>query len=179
MSDEKDIKTQEEEITEETDVVSNTQSEDTPTPEDEIEKLQKSLDEEKDKYLRLLAEYDNYRRRTAKEKTEAYGDASAKVIKEILPALDNFERAAEAESSDQQYKDGTIMIFNQLKDIIGKIGVVEIDALGSEFDPNFHQAIKQEHSDEYPENTVCQVFQKGYMLGDRLIRPAMVVVSQD
>lgn len=133
--------------------------------------------EEKDRYLRLLAEYDNYRKRTAKEKTETYGNAVAKTIEEILPALDNFERAIEAETSDESYKNGIQMIFTQLQDILKKIGVTEIEALNQPFDPNIHSAIKQVDDENFGENTVCQVFQKGYKIGDRIIRHSMVAVA--
>ncbi len=135
------------------------------------------LAEEKDKYLRLFAEYDNYRKRTSKEKIEAYGDATAKAIAEILPALDNFERALEAETTDESYKNGIQMIFNQLQEILKKLGVTEIDALNQPFDPNVHQAIKQIEDENFGENTVCQVFQKGYMLGNRIVRHSMVAVA--
>lgn len=135
------------------------------------------LADEKDKYLRLYAEYDNYRKRTSKEKTEAYGDAAAKTIAEILPAIDNFERALEAETSDEAYKNGIKMIFTQLQDILKKIGVTEIEALNQPFDPKIHSAIKQIDDENFGENTVCQVFQKGYRLGDRIIRHSMVAVA--
>lgn len=135
------------------------------------------LADEKDKYLRLYAEYDNYRKRTSKEKIEAYGDAAAKTIAEILPAIDNFERALEAETSDEAYKNGIKMIFTQLQDILKKIGVTEIEALNQPFDPKIHSAIKQIDDENFGENTVCQVFQKGYRLGDRIIRHSMVAVA--
>ena len=135
------------------------------------------LADEKDKYLRLYAEYDNYRKRTSKEKIEAYGDAAAKTIAEILPAIDNFERALDAETHDESYKNGIRMIFNQLQDILKKIGVTEIEALNQPFDPKIHSAIKQIDDENFGENTVCQVFQKGYRLGDRIIRHSMVAVA--
>lgn len=135
------------------------------------------LADEKDKYLRLMAEYDNYRKRTSKEKIEAYGDATSKTIAEILPAIDNFERALNAETTDESYKSGIQMIFNQLQDILSKIGVTEIEALNQPFDPNIHSAIKQVDDEDFGENTVCQVFQKGYKLGDRIIRHSMVAVA--
>ena len=136
------------------------------------------LAEQKEQYLRLFAEFDNFRKRTAKEKLETYGDATAKCVEQLLPVVDNFERAIDAPCTDAQYKEGMVMIFNQLKTFLDKLGVTEIEALGAEFDPNIHQAIKQTEADEeFPENTVCEVFQKGYKLKDRLIRPAMVAVA--
>ena len=127
--------------------------------------------------MRLLAEYDNYRKRTSKEKLESYGDATAKTILEILPIIDNFERAIEVPCSDENYQKGIEMIFSQLMDIIKKIGVQEIEALNKPFDPNLHNAIKQVENEEFESNVICDVFQKGYKLGDRVIRHAMVSVN--
>lgn len=140
--------------------------------------LAAELAEQKEQYLRLFAEFDNFRKRTTKEKMETYGDATAKTVEQLLPVVDNFERAIDAPCTDAQYKEGMVMIFNQLKTFLDKLGVTEIEALGAEFDPNVHQAIKQAEADEeFPENTVCEVFQKGYKLRERLIRPAMVAVA--
>jgi molecular chaperone GrpE len=144
---------------------------------DEVEKLTKQLAEEKDKYLRLYAEFQNYRNRTTKEKTEAYNNATAKCIEEILPVIDNFERALTQECADENYKSGMELIFKNLLSILDKMGVKEIDAIGKPFDPNVHNAIQQIESDEYESDTVSAVFQKGYMLGERLVRPAMVQVT--
>lgn len=155
--------------------------EETPTeetPEDKIENLNKELQEEKDKYLRLYAEFQNYRNRTIKEKTETYNNATAKCIEEILPILDDFERALAQECADAKYKEGVENILKRFKNILNKLGVKEIEALGQPFDPNIHHAIQQVPSDEYESDTVCNVFQKGYTLGERLIRPAMVQVVE-
>ena len=137
----------------------------------------RSLADEQDKYLRLAAEYDNYRKRTAKEKAETYQNASAKCIEELLPVIDSFERSLEAECADGNFKNGMQMIFNQISGFLDKMNVKAIEALGEEFDPNFHNAIQQLDGTDYASNHVCQVFQKGYMLGDKLIRPAMVAVA--
>lgn len=139
--------------------------------------LEEELQEAKEKHLRLFAEYDNYRKRTAKEKTETYQNASIKCIEQLLPVIDSFERSIEAECSDENFKNGMVMIFGQLKAFLEKMNVTVIDALGAEFDPNFHNAIQQLESTEYDSNHVCAVYQKGYMLGDKLIRPAMVAVA--
>lgn len=137
-----------------------------------------ALEQERERYLRLFAEFDNFRKRTAKEKLEAYTDATARCIEQLLPVVDNFERAVDASCTDEQYHSGMVMILGQLRNFLEKSGVTEIESLGAEFDPNIHNAIKQtEASEEFPENTVCEVFQKGYMLKDRLIRPAMVAVA--
>ena len=140
--------------------------------------LEKQLQEEKDKYLRLYAEFQNYRNRTTKEKTEAYNNAIADCIKQILPVIDNFERALTQECADESYKSGMEMIFKNFMSILDKLGVKEIEALGKPFDPNVHHAIQQCESDEYESDIVCNVFQKGYTLNERLIRPAMVQVVQ-
>ncbi len=145
--------------------------------EDRIAALEAELKNEKDKYMRLFAEFDNFRKRTAKEKTEAYGDSAAKTIAEILPALDNFDRALDTPCSDENFKKGIEMIFTQITDILGKLGVTEIEALGQPFNPNLHNAIKQVESEDGESDVICEVFQKGYKLGDRIIRHSMVAVN--
>ena len=145
--------------------------------EEQVAKLEEQNEEWSDKFTRLYAEYDNYRKRTAKEKTETYQNASVKCIEDLLPVIDSFERALEAECTDENFKNGMQMIFGQMKSFLSKMNVTEIEALGAEFDPNFHNAIQQQEGTDYAENHVCAVFQKGYMLGDKLIRPAMVAVA--
>lgn len=140
-------------------------------------RIEEALSSANDKYLRLLAEYDNYRKRTVKEKADTYVDASINCLSEILPVIDNFERALETECSDDNYRTGIEMIFNQFKSILEKMNVKEIDALNKPFDPNLHNAIKRIDDESFEENTICEVYQKGYMLGDRVIRYAMVVVA--
>lgn len=142
------------------------------------EELQKKLDEAEDKYIRLFAEYDNFRKRTSKEKIEAFGNAAAKCVETILPVMDSFERAIETDCSDEAYKNGMSMIFNQLKSALEKLDVQEVPALGEDFNPNLHNAVTRADSDEFESGKICQVYQKGYKIGDRLIRPAMVVVAQ-
>ena len=139
--------------------------------------LEEQLSEANDKYLRLFAEYDNYRKRTAREKADTYSNASAKCIENLLPVIDSFERSLEFECSDENFKNGMSMIFGQIKECLTKMNVTELEALGAEFDPNFHNAIQQLDGTDYASNHVCQVFQKGYMMGDKLIRPAMVAVA--
>jgi molecular chaperone GrpE len=146
--------------------------------EDSEAKMQRALEAEKDKYLRLYAEFDNFRKRTVKEKTEMYTNATADTVSELLPVLDSFERAALADCTDETYKKGVVMLFEQFKNTFAKIGIEEINALGEDFDPNFHNAIKNIETDEYESGKVCQVFQKGYKLKDKLIRPAMVAVVE-
>lgn len=161
----------------ETDSAESEESEKTPDITDKLDKITAELGEANDKYLRLYAEYDNYRKRTAKEKTQTYGDATVKCIQEILPVLDSFERALDAECTDEKFKSGMVMIHTQLTDILKKLGVTEMEALGCQFDPNIHNAIKKTEDESLGENEICEVFQKGYMLGDRVIRHAVVAVA--
>lgn len=171
----KNQSTEEKEVMEEKETV----TEESAITEEEakIAELTQSLADVNDKHLRLRAEFDNFRKRTQKEKLEAYGDATAKTVLEILPALDNFERALAAESKDEDFKKGVEMIFNQLCDILKKLGVTEIEAKGAQFNPEYHNAIKQVEIEGEEENTVYEVFQKGYLLGDKVIRHAMVSVA--
>ncbi|MCH5348397.1 MAG: nucleotide exchange factor GrpE [Oscillospiraceae bacterium] len=147
------------------------------SPEDKIKALEEAAAADKDKYLRLLAEYDNFRKRSIKEKLDASDNATAKAALEVISVIDNFERAVAAECSDENYKKGVEMIYNQFIQVINKLGVEEIDALGKEFDPNLHNAVTQIEDESLGENVVAQVYQKGYKLGDKVIRCAMVVVA--
>lgn len=140
--------------------------------------LEDALSEANEKYVRLFAEYDNYRKRTSKEKIETYSNATVKCIETLLPVIDSFERSVESDCSDENYKNGMEMIFNQLKDFLAKMGVSEVGAPGDAFDPKVHNAISQQDGTEFESNHVCAVYQKGYTLGDKLIRPAMVAVAQ-
>lgn len=138
----------------------------------EIETLKEEMAKEKDTYLRLCAEYDNFRKRTAKEKADIYSNATAKVIEEILPVIDNFERAM-AQSDDQGFN----MIYTQFCEVLSKIGVTEMKVQGEKFDPNLHIAVMHIDDDSFDDNVVVEVFQKGYVLGERVIRPACVKVA--
>ena len=142
-----------------------------------LEKAEAALADHKDQHLRLMAEYQNYRNRTTEEKKKIYGDAKADCIKSLLTVVDTFERATDAACSDETYKKGIEMTFSQLQKALEQMGVKEIAEVGVEFDPNLHNAIKQMDDTDFEENKVCQIYQKGYLLGDRLIRPAMVAVS--
>ena len=142
-----------------------------------LEKAEAALADHKDQHLRLMAEYQNYRNRTTEEKKKIYGDAKADCIKSLLTVVDTFERAMDAACSDETYKKGIEMTFSQLQKALEQMGVKEIAEVGVEFDPNLHNAIKQMDDTDFEENKVCQIYQKGYLLGDRRIRPAMVAVS--
>lgn len=143
----------------------------------EEEKLKEQLDEANDKYLRLMAEYDNFRKRSAKERLEITATATGNAVNEILPVIDNFERALQTETDDEVYKQGVEMIFKQFGDCLKKLGVEVIDPTGQQFDPNLANAVNQIEDPELGENVVAQTFQKGYKIGDKVIRYAMVVVA--
>ena len=143
----------------------------------EIEKLQKQLKESEEKYLRLAAEYDNYRKRTAKEKESAWTDAKVDTVKALLPVYDNLERAIKQETADAAYQKGVEMTMNQLTDELGKLGITEIPALGQPFDPNLHNAVMHVDDENLGENTIAQVFQAGFQCGEKVVRFAMVQVA--
>lgn len=143
---------------------------------DEIKKLTNEVDTLKDRLLRLTAEYENYRKRTAKEKEGIYTDACYDVIKEILPVVDNLERAFAAEGSVEDLKKGVEMTMKGLDSAFEKLGVEEIDA-SSEFDPNLHQAVMHIEDENFGKNAVVEVFMKGYKRGDKVIRHSVVKVA--
>ena len=143
----------------------------------ELESLKNQVAQQEDKFLRLAAEYDNYRRRTAKEKDSLYQDAKADTIREFLAVYDNLERALKQETADEAYKKGVEMTMNQLKSVLEKLGITEIDALGKPFDPALHNAVMHVEDENFGENTVAEVFQAGFMLGEKVIRFAMVKVA--
>ena len=130
-----------------------------------------------DRYLRLMAEYDNFRKRSQKEKENLYGDIKANAVKEFLPVYDNLERALAAETADEAYRKGVEMIMAQFNKTLEKLGVTEIKCLGEKFDPQFHNAVMHVDDEEKGENEIVEVFQKGFMLGDKVIRFAMVKVA--
>ena len=132
------------------------------------------------KYLRLMAEFQNYKKRVAKEKTDIHAYANEKIVTELLEVLDNFERALASDTSaeDEGYAQGMKLIFDQLLGVLIKSGLEEVKALGEEFDPNLHNAVMTANSDEYDSNKVCNVLQKGYSLNGKVIRPSMVTVAK-
>ena len=143
-----------------------------------MELAAKQLDSVKDQFVRLTAEYDNYRKRTTKEKDNIYQDAKADTIKAFLAVYDNLERAVATEGDeDSPHKKGLEMIFHQFQDILAKQGVTEIEAKGCEFNPETMNAVMHIDDDSLGENTVAQVFQAGFMLGDKVIRYAIVQVA--
>ena len=142
----------------------------------ELENLKKELQDQKDTYQRMLAEYANYKRRTEQEKEQLGAFTRAEVIKKLLPALDNLERAAAAPAGEE-YKTGVVMTIRQLNDILTEMGLEEIDAEGAPFNPEIHNAVMREDADGVEPDTVTEVYQKGYKMGDRVLRPSMVKVA--
>ena len=142
-----------------------------------LEELKADFD---NRYKRLQADFENFKRRTNQEKEQLAGFVKGDVLKDLLPVLDNFERAvqAPAEGDTKVFLDGFIMIHQNLMAMLSKHGLAVIDAVGQPFDPNFHQAIMRVPSDEYESDTVCEVLQTGYTMDGRCIRPAMVKVVE-
>lgn len=143
----------------------------------EIKKLKEELEETQGRYMRMAAEYDNYKKRTAREMDARYTDAKLDILKNILPVLDNFERGMAAECSDSAYKQGVELIFKQFTDLLAQYGVKEIEARGQTFDPNLHNAVMHIDDEAYGENEIVEVFQKGYKQGDKVLRYSMVKVA--
>ncbi|WP_295581379.1 nucleotide exchange factor GrpE [uncultured Oscillibacter sp.] len=145
---------------------------------EQMELAAKQLEAVKEQFVRLTAEYDNYRKRTAKEKDGLYQDAKADTIKAFLAVYDNLERAASSEGGeDSPHKKGLEMIFTQYKEILKKLGVEEIEALGRPFDPEKHNAVMHIDDESLGESVVAQVFQAGFSMGDKVIRHAIVQVA--
>lgn len=128
------------------------------------------------RYLRLMADFQNYKKRVEKEKRDLYSYANEKIMNDLLTVMDNFERALEHDA-DENFKEGIEMIFKQLSDALEKDGLAEIPALGEEFDPNVHSAVMTEETEDYESGKVSGVMQKGYTLNGKVIRPAMVKVA--
>lgn len=143
----------------------------------ELEELQKANADLSDKLLRQMAEFDNFRKRTAREKEEIGAVAKSKCIAEILPVLDNFERAMTTECTDAEFKKGMEMIFKSMSDALKKLGVEEIEAQGQPFNPDLHYAVSTVENEELGSNVVASVLQKGYQLNGKVIRHAMVAVA--
>ena len=151
--------------------------EEAPAEPTETEKLQAELAGQKEAYLRLAAEYDNYRRRTQKEKDRIYSDAAADTTEKFLGLYDDLERAVAQETADEAYKKGVVMIMAAYEEIMKKLGVARFGEEGDSFDPNCHNAVMHEENPDLGENVITTVFQKGFRLGDKIIRPAMVKVA--
>jgi len=148
------------------------------TPEvPEVDPWEQKYNEEHDSYLRLAADYDNFRKRSAKEKEALYSMGKADAVEKLLPVYDNLERALNQSTEDEAYKKGVEMTMTQLTQIFEGLGVEIFGAVGDEFDPNLHNAVMHTEDEEAKENTITQVFQKGFKLGEKVVRFAMVQVA--
>ena len=163
QTEEKEIETPVEEVTEE-------------TPQ-EINEFEQKWQDVNEKYLRTLAEYDNYRKRTIKEKESIYPEAKATVVEKFLPIIDNFQRAIDSAENKDAFYEGVVMLKKQMDEVFTALGVEEIKAVGEKFNPELHNAVMHVEDEEAGENVIVEEFQKGYKIGDRVIRHSMVKVA--
>ena len=166
-------------VEEEVETAANTEevSDGTSELETKLAESEKALAEKDKQYQYLAAEHDNFRRRSAKEKTDAYSNAKADAAQAFLPVFDNLQRALAAPCTDEAYAKGVEMTMTQLRQVLEKLGITEIDALNQPFDPNLHNAVMHVDDDSVGESTVVEVFQSGFKMGDKVIRFAMVKVA--
>ena len=143
----------------------------------EVNPWEEKYNAERDAHLRVAAEFDNFRKRTIKEKEASYGNGKADAVAKMLPVYDNLERALNQETSDAAYKKGVEMTMNELVKIFTSLGVEIFGSVGDEFDPNLHNAVMHIDDESMEENTISQVFQKGFRMGDKVVRFAMVQVA--
>ncbi len=177
---EEDLKEEAEEIKEETAEETVTEEAEEETAESEEAPSEEASNEEeeafKDKYMRLMADFQNYKRRTEKEKSDVHAFANEKLVTDLLEVLDNFERALDQDAAEG-FKEGMALIFDQLNTVLKRAGMEEIEAFDKEFDPNFHNAVMMEDTDKVESGNVSEVIQKGYTLHGKVIRPSMVKVA--
>ena len=164
-----------EDITPEEEVAEETTPETAEAP--EVNEWEEKYNAEHDSYLRLAADYDNFRKRTVKEKEQSYGNGKADAVEKLLPVYDNLERALNQPTEDEAYKKGVEMTMTQLVGILTGLGVEIFGNVGDAFDPNLHNAVMHNEDESLGENTISQVFQKGFKLGDKIVRFAMVQVA--
>lgn len=178
MSKEKDTKKKapQEEVTEEVCEAAEETATETAAP-SECDKLKEELAAQKDSYMRLAAEYDNYRKRTQQEKLGIYADATAKAVTELLPMTDSITAALASTPEDDAQREGIELIGSQLAKCLEKLGVEAFGEVGDAFDPVYHNAVARTESEDLPSNSIAMVFQKGYKIGEKVIRPAMVQVA--
>ncbi len=151
-------------------------AEEAPQP-DPVEELKAKLAAEHDNYLRLAAEYDNFRKRTQKEREALYTDIKAETVGKFLPVFDNLQRALNQQTADEAYKKGVEMTMTGLMSILDTLGVKTFGQVGDAFDPNYHNAVMQREDENFGESTICEVFQTGFKVGEKVVRHAMVVVA--
>ena len=164
-----------EEVTSETEVIEEVPAEEVQP--DPTEELKAKLLAEHDNYLRLAAEYDNFRKRTQKEREALYTDIKAETVGKFLPVFDNLQRALAQETADEAYKKGVEMTMTGLMTIMESLGVKSFGEVGEAFDPVYHNAVMHKDDENFGESTICEVFQTGFKVGEKVIRHAMVVVA--
>ena len=144
---------------------------------EKLSKTKDELDDIKDRHTRLIAEFDNLKKRSAKEREGLYNSIIADIISSFLPVLDNLEKAAQAETKDEEYKKGIELVLKQFKDVLSANGVKEIEAIGQPFDPELHEAVSMIQDEQLGEKIVASEYRKGYKIGNKVIRHSMVVVA--
>ncbi len=142
-----------------------------------IEEQKQELDDREDRIKRLMAEFENFKKRSDKERTGMYTSVMGDVIMKLLPVLDNLEKAVESSTQDEQYKNGIELVMKQFKDVLTANGVKEIEAVGKPFDPSMHEAVSLVEDSNLGSKIVKEEYRKGYMIGDRVLRHSMVVVA--
>jgi len=162
----------------------NSNSENDVNQNDELKALKTKLanqkdeiEEKEDRIKRLMAEFENFKKRSDKERTNLYNSVMGDVVTSLLPVLDNLEKAAKAETKDEQYKNGIEMVLNQFKDVLKANGVTEIETVGKKFDPSIHEAVSLVQDENLGEKEIKEEFRKGYMIGDKVLRHSLVVVA--
>lgn len=174
MDKEKEVKKDDEEIKQEENETENK----VEVLDVDIQKLKDDLDNTTDRLKRLMAEFDNYKKRSAKERDQLYNSLVADIITAFLPVMDNLEKAIMANTEDANYKQGMELVAKQFKDVLNRFGVQEIETTGKIFDPSLHEAVSSVQDETKQSQEIVQEFRKGYKLGDKVIRHAMVVVNQ-
>ena len=144
---------------------------------EKLTKQKEDLEEKDDRIKRLMAEFENFKKRSDKERTNLYNSVMGDVITSLLPVLDNLEKASKTETKDEQYKNGVEMVLNQFKDVLKANGVTEIETVGKKFDPSIHEAVSLVQDENLGEKEIKEEFRKGYMIGDKVLRHSLVVVA--
>jgi len=144
---------------------------------DELVKTKQELEETTDRFKRVMAEFENYKKRSSKEREMLYNSLLADIVSSFLPVIDNLEKAAEAKTEDENYKQGLELVLKQFKDVLTKFGVEEIKTVGETFDPELHEAVSSIQDDKLGEKEIVEEYRKGYKIGTKVIRHSMVVVA--
>lgn len=144
---------------------------------EKIDIQNKELEEKEDRIKRLMAEFENFKKRSDKERTNLYSSVMGDVVTALLPVLDNLEKASQAETKDEQYKSGIQMVLTQFKEVLKNNGVTEIEAVGKKFDPSIHEAVSLVEDKSLGEKEIKEEYRKGYMIGDKVLRHSLVVVA--